>query len=522
MWCEGGRHKIELRVYPLDDAAPAGNVWVSRHEGQPVRNLAGCYNVTMSSELGRGERRSLSELGLRGSRVTLVFDWSGVDIDPGCFAVDPSGHLVDDRYFIFYNQLESPEGAIRMQNKEFSVDLGRLPGWVSRLVFTFTAEGAGIPSLIRGQAHVLEDPKELARFSFSGRDYSSEHSLMVIELYQNRGEWKINALGQGFSGGLEALLNHFGAEVTSEPKSPPEPKGQESPSVKSTAPAKSAPKGFAEMFAPKLSSGITANRQDRSADTVDYRIYGAETQLVEVELDPEESVIAEAGAMCFMTDGIVMNTGLDGKGGVLGRLGRGLGRMLTGESFFITTFANQGQGKAQVGFAAPYPGTIIPLDLAELGGQFICQKDSFLCAAKGVNVETFFNRKIGAGLFGGEGFILQKLTGEGLAFIHLGGTAIYRELGVGEKVRIDTGCVVGFSPSVKYNVEVNRGFKNMLFGGEGLVLATLEGPGPIFLQSLPFSRLVDRINSGLLRGGRAAARGGQGQGIFDIFGGNGG
>lgn len=477
----------------------------------------------MGVDLGRGERRGLRELGLSGSQISAEFEWSGIELDCGCFAVDSAGKLVDDRYFVFYNQPDSPEGAIRLNGKRFQVNLGLLPAWVSRLVFSFTAtSGSGMTGLTRGQARILEESKELAHFTFTGRDYASENSLMVIELYQNRGEWKLNALGQGFAGGLEALLNHFGAEAMAESNNSSTPPVPESRSGDLGSSRTAVPKGFAQMFAPKLSSGTTANRQDRAADTVDYRIYGAETQLVEVELDPGEAVIAEAGAMCFMTDGIVMDTGLEGKGGFLGRLGRGLGRMVTGESFFITTFANQGQTKAQVGFAAPYPGTIVPLDLPSLGGQFICQKDSFLCGAKGVNVETFFNRKIGAGLFGGEGFILQKLTGEGLIFVHVGGTVIYRELVAGEKLRIDTGCVVGFSPTVTYNVELNRGFKNMLFGGEGLVMATLEGPGLVFLQSLPFSRLVDRINSGLVRGGGGAARGGQGQGIFDIFGGNGG
>lgn len=223
------------------------------------------------------------------------------------------------------------------------------------------------------------------------------------------------------------------------------------------------------------------------ADVIDYRIHGDDMQLVEVELDPGEGVRAEAGAMMYMGDGIEIQTTTGG--GIF----QGFKRMLTGESFFITTFLNNGRGKRTVAFAAPYPGKIIPLDLGQLGGEFLCQKDAFLCAARGVEIEVAFTKKIGAGLFGGEGFILQRLTGDGMAFIHAGGSILRRDLGPGETLRVDTGCLVAFSPRVTYDIQFIGGFRNALFGGEGLFLARLTGPGTVYLQSLPFSRLADRI-----------------------------
>ncbi|MBP7653347.1 TIGR00266 family protein [Candidatus Dependentiae bacterium] len=224
-----------------------------------------------------------------------------------------------------------------------------------------------------------------------------------------------------------------------------------------------------------------------SADVIDYKIFGDDMQIVEIELDPGEAVRAEAGAMMYMENGIEMQTSTGGG------LFSGFKRMLTGESFFITTFMHTGKSKGHVAFGAPYPGKIIPLDLHKIGGKFLCQKDGFLCAAKGVDIEVAFTKKIGAGLFGGEGFILQRLTGDGMAFIHAGGTIITKELQAGESLRVDTGCLVAFSPSVDYDIQFIGGFKNALFGGEGLFLAKLNGPGLVYLQSLPFSRLADRI-----------------------------
>lgn len=224
------------------------------------------------------------------------------------------------------------------------------------------------------------------------------------------------------------------------------------------------------------------------ADVIDYRILGDDMQLVEVALDPGEAVRAEAGAMLYITRDIAIQTTTGG--GVF----KGLKRIVTGESFFITSFLHTGSsGKAVAAFAAPYPGKIIPLDLKEMGGRFLVQRDGFLCAAAGVEIEVAFTRKLGAGLFGGEGFILQRLTGDGMAFVHAGGTVVRRELGPGESLRVDTGCLVAFAESVDYDIQMIGGVRNALFGGEGLFLATLTGPGTVYLQSLPFSRLADRI-----------------------------
>ncbi len=223
------------------------------------------------------------------------------------------------------------------------------------------------------------------------------------------------------------------------------------------------------------------------ADVIEYKIFGDDLQMVEIELDPGEGVRAEAGAMTYMEDGIEMQTGTGG--GIF----KGLKRAITGESFFITTFLNTGRAKSHVAFAAPYPGKVIPLDLAALGGRFICQKDLFLCAAQGTEIEVAFTKRLGAGLFGGEGFILQRLEGDGLTFVHAGGTIIEKNLAPGESLRVDTGCLVAFAPSVDYDIQFVGGFKNALFGGEGLFLARMKGPGKVYLQSLPFSRLADRI-----------------------------
>ena len=229
---------------------------------------------------------------------------------------------------------------------------------------------------------------------------------------------------------------------------------------------------------------------------VDYEIRGHDMQLVEVELDPGETVIAEAGAMTFMEEGINFDTRMgDGSQpdqGLMGKLFSAGKRVLTGESLFTTHFTNEGMGKTRVGFSAPYPGSIIPLDMSKLGEKVVCQKDSFLCAALGTKLSITFSRKLGAGFFGGEGFILQQLEGDGMAFIHAGGTVIEKELN-GETLRLDTGCLVGFAGDIDYDIQMSGGLKSMVFGGEGLFLATLSGHGKVWIQSLPFSRLADRI-----------------------------
>ncbi|MBU1661045.1 MAG: TIGR00266 family protein [Chloroflexi bacterium] len=227
------------------------------------------------------------------------------------------------------------------------------------------------------------------------------------------------------------------------------------------------------------------------ADVIDYKIFGDDLQLVEVELDPGEGVRAEVGTMTYMEDGIEMQT--DTGGGLFA----GFKRMVSGESFFITTFLNNARNKSRVAFAAPYPGKIVPFDLDTFNGQVLCQKDSFLCAARGTEIEVAFTKRLGAGFFGGEGFILQRLTGDGMVFVHAGGTVIEKDLGRGEHLRVDTGCIVAFATTVDYDIQFVGGFKNALFGGEGLFLAKLTGPGKVYLQSLPFSRLVDRIKRGI-------------------------
>jgi uncharacterized protein (TIGR00266 family) len=239
------------------------------------------------------------------------------------------------------------------------------------------------------------------------------------------------------------------------------------------------------------------NGYSQRAHEIDYRIIGEEMQCVEIELDPEETAIAESGAFMMMDDGIQMQTIFgDGTGqrqGLLGKLMSAGKRVLTGESLFMTTYTKVGHGKKKVYFASPYPGKVIPLDLIRLGGKMICQKDAFLCAAKGVMVGIEFQRKLGTGLFGGEGFIMQKLEGDGMAFVHAGGHIMERELQPGEILKIDTGCIVAFTPSCDYDIQFVGGIKNTIFGGEGLFYATLRGPGKVWVQTLPVSRLASRI-----------------------------
>jgi uncharacterized protein (TIGR00266 family) len=245
---------------------------------------------------------------------------------------------------------------------------------------------------------------------------------------------------------------------------------------------------------------------------IDYKIYGDDMQFVEIELDPQEAALAEAGAMMYMEDGIEMETifgdGTQQNSGFLGALMGAGKRLLTGESLFMTVFQNRGAGKKKVAFGAPYPGKIIPINLGEYGGELICQKDAFLCAAKGVSVGIAFNRKIGVGLFGGEGFIMQRLQGDGWTFVHAGGTIQWRDLGPGETLRVDTGCVVAFQPTVNFDIQFVGKIKTALFGGEGLFFATLRGPGRVYMQSLPLSRLADRIISASPKaGGRSREQG---------------
>jgi uncharacterized protein (TIGR00266 family) len=258
----------------------------------------------------------------------------------------------------------------------------------------------------------------------------------------------------------------------------------------------------------------------RRSHDIDFRIEGTEMQFVEVELDPGESAVAEAGAFMYMTPGIDMETVFgDGsgqqQGGIMGALLGAGKRILTGESLFMTVFTNKASNKQQVAFAAPYAGKILPMDLKALGGELICQKDSFLCAARGVSVGIAFQKRIGAGLFGGEGFIMQRLQGDGLCFIHAGGTIHALELAAGQVLRVDTGCLVALQPSVTYDIQFVGKVKTALFGGEGIFYATLTGPGRVWLQSLPLSRLADRIYKAAPRVGKGRTEEGS---VLDAFG----
>ncbi|MFP8779174.1 TIGR00266 family protein [Hydrogenophaga sp. RWCD_12] len=259
-------------------------------------------------------------------------------------------------------------------------------------------------------------------------------------------------------------------------------------------------------------------------DVVDYYLHGDDMQFIEIELDPGEAAVGEAGSMMYMEDGIAMTTVFgDGSagssgGGLFGKLLGAGKRLITGESLFTTVYTNQGNGKRKVAFAAPYTGKIIPFDLSQLGGTLICQRDAFLCAAKGVSLGIAFQRKLGTGFFGGEGFIMQKLEGDGLAFVHSGGTVLKRDLAPGEVLRVDTGCVVAYTTGVDFDIQFVGGVKTALFGGEGLFFATLRGPGTVWIQSLPFARLASRIFAAAPRtqggGGSGGEQGGLTAGIL--------
>ena len=271
---------------------------------------------------------------------------------------------------------------------------------------------------------------------------------------------------------------------------------------------------------PGISAGVH-RRSASVADDIDYEIKGQEMQFVEIELDPDESAIAEAGAMMFKDADIEMDTvfgdGAQPQGGFLGKLASAGKRLLTGESLFMTVYSHQGRGKARVAFAAPYPGSIIPFKLDEHGGQLVCQKDAFLCAAKGVSIGIHFQRKVMTGLFGGEGFIMQKLEGDGWVFVHVGGCVIERELARGEELHVDTGCVAAMSPSVDFDIVRAGSIKSMIFGGEGVFFAQLRGPGKVWLQSLPFSRLAGRMLAAAGPTGRSVGEGSVLGPIGDMF-----
>ena len=263
-----------------------------------------------------------------------------------------------------------------------------------------------------------------------------------------------------------------------------------------------------------------------TTDVIDYRIIGDDLQAVVVTLDPQEAVMAEAGAMMYMEDDIAMGTqmSMTGQEGVLGKLFKAGKRMVTGESFFITLFANEGAQRRDVAFASPYPGHVVPVDLAEHGGEIVCQKDAFLCGARGIDVDIAFQKRLGVGFFGGEGFILQRITsadGQGQVLMHAGGTVLRRRLDDRETLRVDTGCLVGFERTVDYDIQWVKGIKNKLFGGEGFFYAALRGPGTVWLQTLPFSRLANRVYAAAPQlGGKDKGEGSVLGTVFDMIGGD--
>ncbi len=280
-----------------------------------------------------------------------------------------------------------------------------------------------------------------------------------------------------------------------------------------SAPAPTSISAAPAMASAPAATGATYAPAGQTSHEIDFEIFGEEMQFVEITLDPQEACIAEAGAFMYMDPGIEMETifgdgSSQGGGGLMGMLGSAAKRVLTGESLFMTLFGNSGSRRSKVAFAAPYPGSIIPVDLKDHGRQLICQKDAFLCAAKGVSVGIALQRKLGTGLFGGEGFILQKLEGDGKAFMHAGGAVMKKTLAPGETMRLDTGCLVGFEQTVSYDIQMIKGVKSWVFGGEGVFYAALTGPGSVWIQSLPFSRLASKIFAAAPQtGGRSVGEG---------------
>ncbi|MFD1192406.1 MULTISPECIES: TIGR00266 family protein [Phenylobacterium] len=269
----------------------------------------------------------------------------------------------------------------------------------------------------------------------------------------------------------------------------------------------------------------THHRRDGVADDIDFEIKGEELQFVEIELDPGESAIAEAGAFVWKDATVEMTTVFgdgsgDGGGGLMGKLLGAGKRLITGESLFTTVFTHRGQGKAKVAFASPTPGAILPLNLGDLGGSLICQKDSFLAAAKGVSIGLHFQKRVMTGLFGGEGFIMQRLDGDGWVFVQMGGALVERDLAPGEQIHVDTGCVAAYSPTVDFDLVAAGGVKSVFFGGEGLFFARLTGPGKVWIQSLPFSRLAGRMLQAAGGGGQNAGEGSVLGGLGNLIGGN--
>ena len=350
---------------------------------------------------------------------------------------------------------------------------------------------------------------------------SEEELPTAIQQGKIKPETRVWSKGMaGWTSASEAMPQLFSAAPAPAPAQQGPPAIPQQQPAPAPAPAQQGPPAIPQQQPAPAQSAATGRPPGQQSHEIDFEIFGDDMQIVEVELDPGETVIAEAGAMNYVEPDVTfeakMGDGTNPGEGVMGKLLSVGKRALTGESIFMTHFTHSGpEGKRRVAFAAPYPGKIIPVDLGQNGGELICQKDAFLCAAMGTQVTITLNRKLGTGFFGGEGFILQKLKGDGKAFIHAGGTVIEREL-KGETLRVDTGCLVGFSPGIDYNIEKAGNLKSMFFGGEGLFLATLCGHGRVWLQSLPFSRMADRILA------KAPSAGGSRQGEGSVLGALGG
>lgn len=461
-------------------------------------------------ELIQGQKVKLSQLTSRSS-VNVRVHTQGTAVKVVLLGLNTSGQLSDSRHLVSETTPTALTGAQWLNPPGLGIDFTRLPSQTERLaVCLYSDQPMDASTTFTLTLEESNATSPLARYA-SGRDqWTGLRSVILGEMYLKDG-WRFSAIGQGLQGGLDRLIHHFGGnwtDVSGHMGSPlVSPKGTSSVSISSTA--STPPHGIPtssnsgepgahrpSWTQPTLTNTGHPNPVGGSVTRTLYRIYGDDMQIIEIELSPGESVRAEAGAMLYMREGIEMQTTLDRRGssgGLLGGLLSGLSRVVAGESFFITTFTHTGQGKSHVAFAAPYPGKIIPLNLDEQGGTFMCQRDAFLCGAESVDVNVAFTKRLGAGFFGGEGFILQRLTGSGLAFIHAGGTIVEKVLSPGEVLRVDTGCIVGFAPTVTYDIQFVGGFRNALFGGEGVFLATLRGPGLVYLQSLPLSRLAERI-----------------------------
>jgi uncharacterized protein (TIGR00266 family) len=425
--------------------------------------------------LSKGQKVELTKGNFDLNEIILGFGWNSSQVTPkiSAFLIAENMQIRNNSDFIDSKNALAENNSVEFRKisnndkENIVINFNRVPHDIKKIVLTISISSNQILNNLNDiYVRVMKNNDELMRYELK-EDYFNEAALVIGEVYRHNGEWKFSCIGNGFRE-FKVLANNFGYEY------------REEPAMKF---------GFS-------SNSNTANSGTRRSHEIDYEIMGETLQVVEVELDPQEKVIAEAGAMNWMDDGISfeakMGDGSKPQSGFFGNLMEAGKRAVMGESLFVTHFTNIGAGKKRVAFSAPYPGKIMPIDLREYNNEIICQKDAFLCAAYGTALDITFSKKLGAGFFGGEGFILQSIKGDGMAFVHAGGTIVEKKLN-GEKIRVDTGCIVGFTNGIDYDIERAGNMKSMFFGGEGLFLATLKGHGTVWLQSLPFSRLADRI-----------------------------